>query len=178
MNLIHTTSSHPTASFDPKRTKNIPWRFNKKISGGGNFLDMGIHMIDMIDYLLGEIKTVKSINKNYLNYYNVDDTVSAQFELKNGIIGNGLWCSVADKDEDEFEIFGSKGLIKFSMNKNNKVLIKCGDYIKVKKIPFEKPFHKNMINYVIKKFLFLKKHKKHKVFEEGIKASKVYLSCY
>ena len=176
MSLIHTVLSHPTAGFNPKNNKNIPWRFNKKISGGGNFLDMGIHMIDMIDYLLGEIKSVTPIKKNFLNYYKVEDTASLQFKLRNGIIGNGFWCSVADTDEDSFEIYGDKGTIKFSMNKKNKISISIGSSNLIKYISFEKPFHSNMIRYVVNEFTKLKKQNRYKIYNEGIKASNIYFS--
>ena len=43
---FHDEKSHPTAKII--KGKPIPWRFVKKISGGGNVIDMGVHAIDLV----------------------------------------------------------------------------------------------------------------------------------
>jgi|TARA_B110000438_G_C15814990_1_gene651523 predicted dehydrogenase len=174
--LIHTPLSHPVAPIK-KKTK-LPWRFLKKFSGGGNFIDMGIHAIDMIDYLMGEIKDVKAYKSNQQNFYKVEDTMMISFLLKNGITGQGTWCSVADENEDKFEIYGSKGSVKFSMNKNSNVILKIGNNIYTKKITFEKPHHKNLIKDTV--HFFIKNNPKKNFFydKNGFKPSKVQFAVY
>ena len=37
---------------------NLPWRLRPEIGGGGHFVDMGSHMLDLVDYFLGPIDRV------------------------------------------------------------------------------------------------------------------------
>lgn len=174
--LIHTPLSHPVAPI--KKKMKIPWRFIKNFSGGGNFVDMGTHAIDMIDYLLGAIKNVNAYETNQQGLYKVEDTMVVNFSLENGIIGQGTWCSVASEDEDKFEIYGSKGSIKFSMNKNPVVNLKIKNKIYKKSIIFEKPHHKNLIRDTVQLF---RKNISKKIFffnKNGYNASKVQLNAY
>ena len=156
---MHQPETHPTAPIKNNKKK-IPWRFVKKISGGGNFLDMGSHYLDIINMLIGEIKNVHSYFDNYANLYNVEDTITLNFKLKNNVIGTGIWCSVANKDEDSFEIFGSKGKINFSLNNSNKITLetkKKREY----NFPMVTPLHKPLIRHVItmfQKYLYKKKY--------------------
>ena len=168
--LFHSPQTHPTAKIK-KNMKNIPWRFQKKISGGGNFLDMGAHAIDMISFLMGDIKKVQSLKKNYLKLYNVEDTLVTNIELKNKIIGQATWSSVTDKTDDLFEIFGTKGSISFSLNFSNKVNIRKKNKNIFKNIPFDTPFHKNLILDTISKFTSYKKKNRFKIEKHGIDAA-------
>ena len=174
--LIHTPLSHPVAPVK-KRTK-TPWRFIKNFSGGGNFVDMGTHAIDMIDYLLGAIKNVKAYKSNQQGLYKVEDTMIVNFSLENGIIGQGTWCSVASENEDKFEIYGSKGSISFSMNKNPVVNLKIKNKIHKKRFIFEKPHHKNIIRDTVRVF---RKNISKKIFffkKNGFNACQVQLDAY
>lgn len=111
---------------------NHPWRINKEVTGGGKFIDMGIHVLDILDFFFGSIIEVTGIAKNLGGLYDVEDTVSASFTFKNGIVGNGMWCYVAAHEEEKVRIVGDNGYITFeglgfgkvgqvSIIRNNKV---------------------------------------------------------
>lgn len=40
------------------------WRFQKNISGGGELLDQGSHLIDLTNYFLGRMDNIKGLTKN------------------------------------------------------------------------------------------------------------------
>ncbi len=40
------------------------WRLNKELAGGGILLDQGIHMLDLMRYLVGDFTQVKSFVEN------------------------------------------------------------------------------------------------------------------
>lgn len=151
INHFHKPDSHPTAPIK-KNIKIIPWRFVKKISGGGNFLDMGTHYLDIINYLMGEIENIQSYKENFLDIYDVEETISINLKLKNNIIGNGIWSSVASVDEDKFEIYGSKGKISFSLNNSDKIFLEINKKINYYTVSMTHPLHKPLIHYTIKKF--------------------------
>ena len=170
---FHNEKNHPTANL--QRNKIIPWRFNKSISGGGNIMDMGIHAIDLVYFLLGSIKKVTSLNKSQMKFFNVEDITLVNFELKNNVLGQGAWCSTASEKIDEFKIHGRKGTIKFRMNygEDNTVVISINNKKINKKIKMETPLHKNMFKSFVDQLIKLNKAKKFKINENGLFCSKI-----
>ncbi len=93
--------------------ENQAWRIKKEITGGGKFIDMGVHVLDILDFFFGHIVKTKGLAKNLGGLYEVEDTVSASFEFENGVVGNGMWCYVADHEEEYVKIVGDKGYMIF-----------------------------------------------------------------
>lgn len=90
------------------------WRFDKKISGGGVLIDLGSHLIDLLLWYFGDIKSVDGqIQSNYNQ--TVEDTVYANLNFE-----NGLKCSFAASwnvenyrlQETTIEIEGKLGKIR------------------------------------------------------------------
>lgn len=96
--------------------KPIPWRLNYVQSGGGYFVDMGAHQIDLLLYLFGPIIKQESIVKNKGGLYDVEDYVEATFYFASGIIANALWYFTAPQgvEEDYIEVTGTAGKLYFS----------------------------------------------------------------
>jgi predicted dehydrogenase len=94
----------------------LPWRVIPEISGGGYFVDLASHQLDLLDYLLGPIAEASGHKTNQAGWYPAEDAVSARFLFQNGILGNGLWCfTVSNSNQlDRMEIIGSTGTISFS----------------------------------------------------------------
>ena len=62
------------------------WRQVKKNSGGGAFVDMGVHCIDLIQHILDtEVEKVSAIIDTKTFKYEVDDSSSVLMHLKNGV---------------------------------------------------------------------------------------------
>ncbi len=94
---------------DISRTYN--WRTDCSIAPGGYFDDLASHGIDLIIYLLGNIKEVKGTSTNQQKLYKAKDAIAACWIHKNGITGVGSWNFGHYKREDRLEIIGSKGKI-------------------------------------------------------------------
>jgi predicted dehydrogenase len=91
----------------------LPWRLKPDVSGGGKFLDMGIHTLDILDFWFGAIEEVHGIASNRAGLYAVEDTVTATWRHASGVQGYGSWCYVCGGGEDRVEIVGAKGRIEF-----------------------------------------------------------------
>ncbi len=61
------------------------WRQSKSQSGGGALMDMGVHCIDLIQYITGaKAKKVAAITGTKTFGYEVEDSASLIFEMDNG----------------------------------------------------------------------------------------------
>ena len=87
------------------------WRFKKAISGGGELLDQGMHLIDLTRLFLGEIQHVQGSARNF--YWGaVDDNAFLLLQTKTGQTAQ-LHASWTEIDwTHSFEIFGEKGMVR------------------------------------------------------------------
>ena len=61
------------------------WRQNKKAGGGGAMMDMGVHCIDLMQYVLGsKAKQVASFQDTLSFHYEVEDAASLMLRMENG----------------------------------------------------------------------------------------------
>ena len=98
------------------------WRFDPAVSGGGLFLDMGSHCIDMIDFLLGPIEEVNAVVLNTGGAYNAEDVTSASFRA-GGVAGSGIWNFNADRTFDQTRLVGTHGSLTFPMFSDGDVVL-------------------------------------------------------
>lgn len=92
----------------------LPWRVRPEVSGGGLFVDLGSHTLDLLDHLLGPIGAVSGAASNQAGAYPAEDVVTATFVFASGVQGVGLWSFAAAEQRDEVEIVGSAGSLSFS----------------------------------------------------------------
>lgn len=86
------------------------WRGRWDTEGGGLLINQAIHLIDLISYLAGDIKSVKGSisNKTLSDVIEVEDTADAIFSLENGAkvcyyATNGYVSSLPMRLELQFE---------------------------------------------------------------------------
>jgi len=90
------------------------WRVDPNIAGGGYFVDLGSHVIDLLQYMVGPIVSVAGFCANQGRLYEAEDIVSATFTFESGAQGVGLWSFSASENLDSTEIVGSGGKITYS----------------------------------------------------------------
>lgn len=94
------------------------WRTGKN-SGGGALLDLGVHLIDMIQFTMGDIEEVEAKTRIYFKERaEVDEIANCDFTLKDGTFGSLEVSRVFTEREqtDDFIVYGSKGSIKINFN--------------------------------------------------------------
>ena len=132
------------------------WRANRKESPGGAVAALGIHMIDLMCYFGGKVKSVQSLVKKFAVKVNMDDTTSALFEFSKNCTGN-LTTIFACSYTTTFNVFGTNMNIFSDVDRNKiKIVNKNG---KIQKL--------NLIN---KDTLFLELQE----FADNCKSKKKY----
>ncbi len=98
-------------------SKNLPWRVQADIAGGGYFYDLAPHQIDLLQEMFGPIVEAEGYSANRGGLYPTEDSVSACFRFFNGLPGSGSWCFVAHESAktDRIEIIGDSGSLSFSV---------------------------------------------------------------
>lgn len=91
-----------------------PWRLQPEISGGGLFVDLGSHTLDLLDLLLGPITRATGVAVDRDRRYPAEDAVAATFRFDSGVVGVGLWDFDAQERLDEVELIGTAGSLRFS----------------------------------------------------------------
>ncbi|MCC6554145.1 MAG: Gfo/Idh/MocA family oxidoreductase [Polyangiaceae bacterium] len=92
----------------------LPWRLRAEHSGGGFFLDLGCHTLDLLDFLLGPLRDVRGLAANVASPYDVEDAVAMCFRTERGAMGTASWCFAGHARADTIEILGTEGRIRMS----------------------------------------------------------------
>lgn len=97
------------------------WRTDPAKAGGGYFIDLASHGLDLLLYLLGDVVDVRGISQNQQQLYAAEDAVSAIWQFQSGCLGSGFWNFAAAQRTDRVVIYGSQGRIEFSVFENEPV---------------------------------------------------------
>lgn len=112
---------------DPARP--ISWRLRHEESGGGALADLGVHVMDLVRYLLGEAQWVQCRSRTFIDQrpvagkenemavVDVDDWGVCLLGLQNGAQGviEATRMSGGLADSTKVEIFGSQGSLEIDL---------------------------------------------------------------
>ena len=121
----------------------LVWRLQEKIAGSGALGDLCAHIIDMSMYLLGDIESVSATAETFIKErplpsssqglaatasrqmgkVTVDDAVIAMARFGNGALGTfeATRFAIGHKNGGAFEINGSKGSMRFNLERMNEL---------------------------------------------------------
>lgn len=117
-----------SGSVDPSRP--MGWK-QLKSEGGGVLQDLGSHLVDLVDYLVGPIQSVLAEERilypqrpNAQGQWvpvEAEDQVVLLVRLSNGALGTLEASKIATGTEDElrFEIHGDRGALRFNLMQPN-----------------------------------------------------------
>ncbi|WP_419174339.1 Gfo/Idh/MocA family protein [Desulfosediminicola sp.] len=130
----------------------IPWRFEPDISGGGILMDMGSHVLDILDFLVSPITEIQGFSANLGGCYKAEDVTGAAMMFENGIIGSALFNFNADRWCDRIVINGEQGTISFSCFTDEPVELSCNGAIEqyefITPTPIYQPFVEEMLTRI------------------------------
>jgi len=110
------------------------WRHSKEKSGSGAHGDMNAHIVDLARYLVGEFEAVAGEQRVFVKErpiagstekgeVNADDATSFMARFQNGALGTFCATRMATgcKNLMRLELFGSKGAIRFNLERLNEL---------------------------------------------------------
>src|SRR5271163_2766313 len=71
----------------PEYYANSHWRGTLALDGGGALINQGVHTVDLLLWLLGDVVRVKARTATLLHKIEVEDTAVATLEFANGALG-------------------------------------------------------------------------------------------
>jgi predicted dehydrogenase len=115
---------------DPNRA--YSWRLDRALAGGGALVDLGIHLVDLVHFLLGPTAGLEARMRTFVPErpapdrpggrarVEVDDWAELTCTLKSGAVGTIEATRGGDgQEETVLEIFGSEGSLRISSNLGN-----------------------------------------------------------
>jgi len=103
---------------DPKA---LPWRVLAEHAGGGHFLDLACHTLDVLDFILGPLGQVRGHAANVASPYRVEDSVVMRFATDSGALGTAHWNFASATGADQIIISGDKAELRMSTFGNDPV---------------------------------------------------------
>lgn len=89
------------------------WRQVPSRSGGGSLIDMGGHLIDLLEMFFGPVKQVACFVGNTVHAYQPEDSAVAMLAFESGAMGtvDTFFCVPDEAVDNVLELYGSKGSI-------------------------------------------------------------------
>jgi 1,5-anhydro-D-fructose reductase (1,5-anhydro-D-mannitol-forming) len=104
-----------------QKTPPLTWRVQPETSGGGLFLDIGAHALDLLDFYFGALEGVHGHAARLNTPGDVEDTVALTFRTAHGAPGVVTMNFASAVKEDLMEITGTGGRISHSVFGNEPV---------------------------------------------------------
>jgi predicted dehydrogenase len=87
------------------------WRVDPAVSGGGHFLDVGSHRLDMLIHLLGDVAEVHGFAENRLGHHPAENDVVVSLRMASGVLVSAGFHYHTQPGQDVLEIYGSEGTL-------------------------------------------------------------------
>jgi predicted dehydrogenase len=99
----------------PEYYRSAGWRGTKAMDGGGALMNQGIHGVDLIRWIMGDVHSVFAYSATLAREIEVEDTAVAVVQYTNGAFGiiEGT-TSVSPGQEARFEVHGERGSIVYA----------------------------------------------------------------
>jgi predicted dehydrogenase len=113
----------------------LGWHHDPSIAGYGALGDLGTHALDLARFLIGEVASVSGASETYIKErpvaagssmrgkVRVDDITIACMKFKKGALGilEAGWVMAGRTDFLRFEVYGSRGAVRYNLEKINEL---------------------------------------------------------
>ena len=122
------------------------WLLDAKQSGGGPMIDFGVHRLEVLIHLFGDVSHVTGTTDNlYFKDRDVEDTAITILRFKKDVQAVLTTTHTALDNQDTLDIFGTRGSIRVpSLNKGD-ILIYIENTVYEESLPSHKNIHLPLI---------------------------------
>jgi predicted dehydrogenase len=132
---------------------NLPWRLITRESGGGLFMDLACHTLDILDFLLGPLEDASGAATRRPDApYVVEDRVEMRFRIGTAL-GEGLWDFNAQEREDEIVIRGEHGSLRLATFNSPLLTLETEDGIQTIERPHPPTIQEPLIATIVAELL-------------------------
>ena len=116
--------------------RKMEWRFKKELSGHGVLIDLGVHLLDLAEFLASGVDSVCAMTKiavskrqkldsDEYDEVDVDDSCNALALLNCGAhaVFSISRCAIGNPNKVSIEIYGEKGVIRLDSTKPDEIVI-------------------------------------------------------
>lgn len=131
----------------------LPWRLRAEDSGGGLFVDLAPHALDLIDALLGPLSDVQGVatrgNARHHPAHKVEQAVAFAFRtgasVGADVVGSGRWSFASGVAEDRLTISGTHGRLSFPVFGSAPITVETAAGVETHDVPPPDPVQAPMI---------------------------------
>jgi predicted dehydrogenase len=89
------------------------WRQNPMLGGGGSLMDLGSHLIDLLEMFFGRVRSVSCFTNHHVHVYGTEDSSVVMLQFENGAMGtvDAFFCIPDNSTKNRLELYGSQGSI-------------------------------------------------------------------
>lgn len=131
--------------FDRVEGEPRSWLLNKELAGGGPMLDFGSHRIEVLQNLLGAVKSVQAQTFNLHFDRQVEDTAYVSLEFVRNAHGIIRVTHAAQEPRDTLELVGTKGTLHVPVLNEGNIIIRTADGERSEHCPPHTNFHLPLI---------------------------------
>lgn len=104
------------------------WRTNPAQSGGGHFVDVGSHRLDLLQFLLGDVAEVAGFAQNRVGHHAAENDVALclRFAASGAVASAGFHFDTAPP-RDVLEVFGTAGTLTLDPFDGRQIVLRQGD---------------------------------------------------
>ncbi len=131
----------------------LPWRLSAADAGGGLFLDLGCHTLDVLDFVLGPLGDVSGVAANVASPHAVEDTVAMAFSTAGGAPGTAQWNFASEERADQIVVQGGAGELRFSTFGTEPLELWCNGRAQTFDLPNPSHIQQPMIQSIVDQLL-------------------------
>ncbi|MCX7009011.1 MAG: Gfo/Idh/MocA family oxidoreductase [Kiritimatiellaeota bacterium] len=132
---------------------NLSWRLITRESGGGLFMDLACHTLDIVDFMLGPLEDVSgSATRRPDAPYAVEDHVEMRFRI-GAAQGVGAWDFCSPVREDEIVIRGERGSLRLATFNSPLLTLETADGIQKIERPHPATIQEPLITTIVNELL-------------------------
>ncbi len=87
------------------------WRVDPAVSGGGHFVDVGSHRLDMLCHLLGDVAEVYGVAENLPAGHAAENDVALAIRFASGALASASFHFETRPGRDVLEVYGTEGTL-------------------------------------------------------------------